>query len=534
MRMPNSRVVYYSCYVLILSLAFFAVAAYAEPQGIHNGDLTTNVYDRFSGVAKKWRSHITAAATWVFWVLATISMVWTFGLMALRKADIAEFFAEFIRFTMFTGFYWWLLLNGPSFAVDIMTSLRTIGADAAHLPNNLDSSGIVDVGFSIFDEVVDKSSVWKPMDSLFGLLLSLAILIIFALVGVNMLMLLISGYIFAYAGVFILGFGGSRWTSDMAIGYFKSILNIALQMLTMVLLVGIGKSFVDEYYYAMTDGVSFKELAVMVVVAVILLSLVSKLPPQIGALAGGTTGNLGSNFGAGAAVAAAAMVGAAISTAGAAVAAGAANIAGGAQALMAAFSNANASEGGRGSGMMDVLGSGGGASDGGSGASCDGNSFAAAMGDSSDSTGSGTDTSSAFSSASGEGSLAADGGSSAAGNSAGNADGASSGDGSRDAGSKRARAGGMAAKASRIAAGTAKNLAQGSWDVTKAKAASIKKSTMDRVGETTGGKIAAAINARGVGSSDGGQDASFSDNSLSAGSTEVDADAEIASFRDRD
>jgi len=40
------------------------------------------------------------------------------------------------------------------------------------------------------------------------------------------------------------------------------------------------------------------------------------------------------------------------------------------------------------------------------------------------------------------------------------------------------------------------NFAQGSWDVAKAKTSPMKDTAMDRISETTGGKIAAAINAR--------------------------------------
>jgi type IV secretion system protein TrbL len=68
------------------------------------------------------------------------------------------------------------------------------------------------------------------------------ILVVLTLVGVNMLLLLISGWILAYAGSFFLGFGGSRWTSDMAITYFKTVLGVGAQLFAMVLLVGIGKS----------------------------------------------------------------------------------------------------------------------------------------------------------------------------------------------------------------------------------------------------------------------------------------------------
>ena len=34
------------------------------------------------------------------------------------------FFSECVKFTIFTGFYWWLLINGPSFAMDIVNSIK--------------------------------------------------------------------------------------------------------------------------------------------------------------------------------------------------------------------------------------------------------------------------------------------------------------------------------------------------------------------------------------------------------------------------
>ncbi|MBE2189907.1 MAG: P-type conjugative transfer protein TrbL, partial [Candidatus Kapabacteria bacterium] len=165
-----------------------------------------------------------------------ISMVWTFGMLALRKADLGDFYAEFFRFTVFTGFFWWLLTNGPRFATDIMDSLRTLGGMATGTGATLTPSGIVDIGFDIFFRVLDKSSILSPVDSAVGILLSAAILIILALIGVNMLVLLVSGWILSYAGVFFLGFGGSRWTSDMAIGYYRTVLALGAQLAAMILL----------------------------------------------------------------------------------------------------------------------------------------------------------------------------------------------------------------------------------------------------------------------------------------------------------
>lgn len=96
-----------------------------------------------------------------------------------------------------------------------------------------------------------------------------------------------------------------------------------------------------------------------------------------------------------------------------------------------------------------------------------------------------------------------------------------------------AAAGAMAAKVGKVTAGTAMNLAQGSWDVAKAKAAGMKDSAMDRISESTGGKIAAAIKAREASAKPDGMAATFDENSLSAGSKAADPESEIAAFRDR-
>lgn len=480
---------------------------------IDNVGVLDNVLNRYSAVASTWATTITSQATWLFWTLALISMVWTFGMMALRKADIGEFFAEFIRFIMFTGFFWWLLQNGPRFAISIIDSLRSIGGTASGSNTTLSPSGIADIGFDIFFKVLDQSSVWSPVDSIVGIAISAAVLVILALIGVNMLMLLISGWILAYAGIFFLGFGGSRWTSDMAINYFKTVLSLAAQLFTMILLVGIGKSFIDQYYANMSAGANLKELGVMLIVAVALLALVNKVPGLIGGLAmGGGTHSLGHGAGAGAALGGAALGVAAVASAGAALAAGAASMAGGGQALMAAFSKASAAasdSAGSGSDLMTAAG--GSVSSGGD----SGNALASAMGDSSSSTQSGSASAGSGSGSPGDG----------------------SGGGGAPGEQKSGSGGGLGAstvKGGAVVVGTVANLAKGSWEVAKEKAQSIKDASIERVGQTIGGKIAAAINNPGALAQQRSESQIFEGNNLSAAPAKpADADSEVAAFRDK-
>ena len=329
---------------LIALLAVMLIPTQSAYADVNNAGVLDNILNRYSTAASGWASVITSAASRLFWSLVTISMVWTFGIMALRRADIGEFFAEFIRFTVFTGFFWWLLINGPGFANSIIDSMRQLSSSATGLTSSLSPSGIVDIGFEILKKTLDSSSFLQPVDSAIGIISALIILVVLAVIGVNILLLLAGGWILAYGGVFFLGFGGSRWTSDIAINYFKTVLGVATQLFSMILIVGIGKTFLDDYAANMSNNPTLNELAVMLIVAIVLFLLATRVPQLIsGIITGATvTGSGVGNFSAGAlvgtAMGATGVATAAAATGGAVMAAGMANAVGGAQAMMAAVS----------------------------------------------------------------------------------------------------------------------------------------------------------------------------------------------------
>jgi type IV secretion system protein TrbL len=322
--------------IITLFVVCFIIHTPQAVAAINGQGILDDVQNQFQTSASAWAKTLTARASWLFWVLALISMVWTHGMLLFRKADIAEFYGEFIRFIMFTGFFWWLLINGPQMAHDIISSMQTIGNTASGISGTTPSR-IVDVGFKIFNTVVQQSSIASPIMSTAGIIMAIIVIVILALIAANMLILLVTGWILAYAGVFYLGFGGCRWTSDIAISYFKTVLNIGVQLMTMVLLVGIGQQFINAYYAQMDANMNLNDMASMLVAAIVLLVLVNKIPPMIGHIAqGGGTQALGGGFGAGSVIAAAGAAGAAAALAGSAAVASAANIAGSAQAVIAA------------------------------------------------------------------------------------------------------------------------------------------------------------------------------------------------------
>lgn len=475
-------------FCLILSFLTLRSNAYAV---LTNDGVLDSITTRFYTAVAGWGTAIYDAADYLFWILVAISMVWTFGFMAMRKADIGEFFAEFLKFIIFVGFFRWLLVNGTAYASDIILSLRTIGANAAGVPNALTPSGIVDVGFQICFAVIDNSSLWNPVDTAVALVLGIVICVVLALIAVNMVVLLCSSWFLLYGGIFFLGFGGSRWTCDMAINYYKTVLKIAIQLFAMILLVGTGQTLLNEYHALMSASLPFKELVVMLIVAIVLLLLVNKIPELLASVVTGGMGTIpgGGQYGAGAAMAAVAMGASAIATGGAAIAGGAgaiksaiaaagssgggSSLAGAAANIGQSFSNFASDGGGIGGGSAGDEGFFGGGSN--EATPTDSNEGGQTLGNS---IGPGSNEDSGFNSVSSESSEKV----------AEQAEQPSSNSSSNDDSNETAQKV-VSTSAPAFAANVMRNLASGTNDV-------MKEKVDNRVSQTTGGQVAEAIKRR--------------------------------------
>lgn len=328
---------------------------------LESAGMLDSVLQKYQTAATEWASVIQERATWLFFLLAVISMVWTFAQLMFHRSSFAEFFGEFIRFIMFMGFFLWLLRNGPAMALAIIRSLMTIGSQASG-QEMLSPSGIVDIGFKVLSVATQSFDILSPFVSIGILIVSFVILVILALVGINMLLQLCAAWVLAYAGIFFLGFGGSRWTSDMAINYFKTVLGIGASIMTMTLLVGVGTGIINEAQAQMqAQPVKLEELGVLLVFSITLLLLVDKLPSMVaGIITGAGIGSMGvGGFSAGAAVGAAMTAAAAVSGAAAVAKSAVTGGAGIGSAVQAAMQQAG---GGGSSGTENVTA--GGASDG--------------------------------------------------------------------------------------------------------------------------------------------------------------------------
>jgi len=250
---------------------------------LDNSNVLTTVTDRFYQISSTWGAIILGYASNLFWYLATISLAVSAGFLAVQKADIQEFFVVLIRFMLVTGFYFWLLKHGPEFAKSIIDSLRGIGGRAMGSGLTAPSS-VLDLAFLLIDKSLTAATITHPILASASLFFAGAIFVLLSIVAVNLTVQFCAAWVLLYGGCIVLGFGGSNWTNDIAIQYFKTVFGLGLSLMTMILLIGVSESILEQFITQMSGNIDIHELAVVFVVVLILFSLIAKLPALVGGM----------------------------------------------------------------------------------------------------------------------------------------------------------------------------------------------------------------------------------------------------------
>ena len=239
------------------------------------------ILGKYKSAGAAWEGAIKQAATSIFWILASISLSWTCISMAIKQADMGEFFAELCRFIMFTGFFFWLLSNGSAFANNVIASTWKIGGDAAGTGNSYYPGDLITLSMQVFQNTLQHVNFLQPESIVAPIIIALIILIVCALIAVNMILLLCAAWVVVYAGLMFLGFGGCRWTSDMAINYYRTILGVGVSLMTMQLIIGIGIKYLQDLVASTGQNLDAGALAI-IMIACIILAVVAHPSPANG------------------------------------------------------------------------------------------------------------------------------------------------------------------------------------------------------------------------------------------------------------
>jgi len=279
--------------ITLIAAVVFSTCVIAQAQSTGASGVVDDLLGKYKSAGKAWEATIEQAATNLFWLLAMISLGWTCVSMAIKQADLVEIVAELCRYIMFTGLFLWLLTNGAAFGNDIIQSLSQVGSNAGG--QGLTPGDIVNLAMQVYQQTLQHVSFLQPESVVAPVIIAVIILIVCALVAVNMILLLCAAWIALYAGLIFLGFGGCRWTSDMAINYYRTVLGIGVSLMTMKLIVAIGVRYLHDLVASTSTTLDAAQLGVIMVAAIILAVISHRLPHIVAGMVvgGGHNGAIG-------------------------------------------------------------------------------------------------------------------------------------------------------------------------------------------------------------------------------------------------
>lgn len=219
-------------------------------------DILNEVSEMFRTESEKWKDTVKKYANRLFYLLVSISFAWNAITLGLKRAEIGEIFTNLTKFIITVGFFKFLLEGGPTLALTVVHAFSQIGAAGAHLPISpttdlaqFGPSTIVEVGLEFFYKVESNmGDEWAAIPLNLMLYLICGAFFIFCLyIAIKVLIQMIALWCYVYAGALLLGFGGSKWTQNIAIGYFKGILAAAVKYYVSLFLVALMSALLKKY-----------------------------------------------------------------------------------------------------------------------------------------------------------------------------------------------------------------------------------------------------------------------------------------------
>lgn len=203
----------------------------------------------FKPLQNTWYTAIKAYAQNLFWALVLVDFGWSAVIYALEKSDFMEIATSMAKKIFSVGFFWALLKMSDTWIPAIINSFRQIGTTVGNV-SAVTPDGIASTGFELAKsafQIMKDLNTLEAIAVIFPVtLIAIVMFLAFLFVAAQLLVTLIETYICVGAGVILLGFGGSRWTTDFATKYLQYAVGTGLKLMILYLIVGAGQTLFDQ------------------------------------------------------------------------------------------------------------------------------------------------------------------------------------------------------------------------------------------------------------------------------------------------
>lgn len=254
-----------------LSAAIFTETAFAQ-------GMLDSVVNKAADASDGWMSQSLEFAKALFFGLAALEFVWAAIQLTLQKGELSELAVGVLMKVIALSFFAMVLLyehNGKHWILYVMDSFKEAGAAVGGssysstgstnmqtcASGTLSPSAVIDQGLCVSSKLTSSSLEKMGVEdgspgfldvaqNFFPMLLlglaSLATMIGFVVLAIQLAITIVESYIVIGGGVLMLGFLGSRWTMNYGERFFGYAMSVGVKLFTLYLIVAMGEPFVDS------------------------------------------------------------------------------------------------------------------------------------------------------------------------------------------------------------------------------------------------------------------------------------------------
>lgn len=254
-----------------------------------DSNIINTITDQYANNMQSWHGPLMGYAQRIFWFLALIDIVLSVGKLIFKKADFSDWAEEIMKQFLIIGAFYAFLIHSADWASAVIQSFRIAGnaaSSSAGGVQGLQPSDLFKDGVNIFTTLLKSFTLtfdinrWvEALTLVFG---GFVVLLSLCLIAALEIVALLESYIFMYAGVIFLGFGGSQITSDIAKRYFMGILSVGAKLFTIQLIIGLGLQTLHQWadMVVASNGVLDMQIIAQIVGGSVIMLCLAKMVPE--------------------------------------------------------------------------------------------------------------------------------------------------------------------------------------------------------------------------------------------------------------
>jgi type IV secretion system protein TrbL len=226
----------------ILAVVLLPAAAHAQVF-----DDVKNAYDTASS---QWLNRLLPVAQSTFAGLAVLELAVSALLWGLRRTSLEDICANFLLKFLLLSFCYTLITFFPLWVPAITHGFETAGQIASG-STSVNPAQILEDGEQLSLQILlaanDYGQLTHPTASITSEFLAFFVWLSFAMVSVQLLLVLVESYVVLSMGVLFLGFAGFRVTAPLADNYLLYAVRVGVKIFFLYALVAVGTTLVPHW-----------------------------------------------------------------------------------------------------------------------------------------------------------------------------------------------------------------------------------------------------------------------------------------------